>query len=799
VETKSVLRHLLSDEESLGQYLSKGIATFDDIKRRTLLKERNENWSLPDHHYRLVVNKSFYKLSNIADILTKGVYRLSENLLTLKGLEIKVIPAKQHEWQDLITSMPPLLLQVVFLRKKNAIDWTDIKGVRSYYNNYLLPNFRYTALPSPAIMELDRLCYDTKGFHDLHMHLSGSTETDVAWQDCLMFPDKVYDEFSKKWPEGKVRELMEQESPLFTPLKFRTLLTVARRIRSYFYALVENKENIDPESLASLLGRLADEYTPMPGDNFHHPYENLIYGSQEHNNNLALEALMYHRFLDYISDNPENGSAELFHYYLLILGLCNRVLVQQKHQYGFEQFQKITLSGIREYTEFEYANRFHQIRGNKLDHLSFLEGRFSPKSSEGELTDFINSIVRGWKDMMGSDRALGKKSPGLQLVAHFIKKEEGKIRDPAIRHRLLRIDVWRRAVALALLVRKYERYGNLVTGVDAAASEFDAPPEVFAPAFRHLRRKGKMNHFTYHAGEDFHHIISGIRAIFEAVEFTGLQQRDRIGHAVACGLSPSLWLNAVGEKMLITQGEWLDNAIFLWHLSTTVEGAKLSHLREKLEGLIEFYGVRVYEESYPLNFLVQAWLYRKYEPMLLLADSYKIAYNQEVFDEDEWTAITQLRLPAETKELIQRYHDERFRKNYEKIIEVKSKAMLNASEIALCQRAMLLFMKNREIIIETLPTSNVRIGHHKTFKTYHLLEWLKWHDADDNIPPIVIGTDDTGIFATNIYNEYANIYQLLALKKKTVRYRVDTIKLLESNSLNYRFKYGYADILKDNP
>jgi adenosine deaminase len=107
-------------------------------------------------------------------------------------------------------------------------------------------------------------------------------------------------------------------------------------------------------------------------------------------------------------------------------------------------------------------------------------------------------------------------------------------------------------------------------------------------------------------------------------------------------------------------------------------------------------------------------------------------------------------------------------------------------------------MKLKEIVIEALPTSNVRIGHHRSFKTYHLRDWLNWNERDANVPPIVIGTDDTGIFATNIFNEYANLYQMLISSKKSARVSISAIKMLEENSLTYRFGDGYSDLLVDD-
>lgn len=101
---------------------------------------------------------------------------------------------------------------------------------------------------------------------------------------------------------------------------------------------------------------------------------------------------------------------------------------------------------------------------------------------------------------------------------------------------------------------------------------------------------------------------------------------------------------------------------------------------------------------------------------------------------------------------------------------------------------MLELLHTKEIIIETLPTSNVRIGFHKTITTYHLWNWLTWEREGCAIPPIVLGTDDAGIFATNIYNEYANVYCHLVHSQKWSH--TDALKIIEQidNSAKiYRF------------
>jgi len=66
-------------------------------------------------------------------------------------------------------------------------------------------------------------------------------------------------------------------------------------------------------------------------------------------------------------------------------------------------------------------------------------------------------------------------------------------------------------------------------------------------------------------------------------------------------------------------------------------------------------------------------------------------------------------------------------------------------------------MHSKEIVIETLPSSNISIGPYKTIDSYHLWNWLQWECDGKCIPPLVVGTDDPGIFPIIIFSEYARI------------------------------------------
>lgn len=789
MNTASLLKHFLNDEASLQGYIAEQVATFDDVKRRVFLLERLENRSLPDHHYRLLNEQSFININSISEIFTKGLPDLAINMLEIKGSQIQVKLEQQHIWQEHLTFIPPLLMKSTLLWRNGLPNWNDISKIRDYFNNLILPNFRYTALPSPSLDIFDELMLNGKGFNDLHMHLNGSTETDVAWQDYISFPDKIYTELEEDWNHERVKELLEQESSLLDPKKFRKLLMVGKRVRWLLFDLIYNQQGANSRlTLSKILKKIFKLNEVIEEDNIRHPFAVLVGGHRTDDEKLALEALMIIRVVDHISSYPDSNCVSLLHIYILILGLCNRLLVQQTHQFGFEQFQKITLNKLREFSEIEYASRFHQIQGNDLRHFGFLEGRFSPKENEHKLVGLLSKINNGWQNMLDTfnrSNSGQEQLPELSLVAHFIKRIEGKDVHPYIRHRWLRNDIWNRGKVLAILLKNNAKYKKIVTGIDAASSEFDAPPEVFAPLFRMLRRM-EIKNFTYHAGEDFHHLISGLRAVFEVIEFMEMEPSNRIGHAVATGLSPKLWLSSIGKRLLIRQGEWLDNLIFIQHLIDEYTDGQLDYLKKILPSEINKLAKDVYKIDASLEQLKDAWLCRKYEPMLLLANDREEAKVYSVYDASEWEQIKKEKISNEVKELIKRYNHEKYRAHYEHIIEIIPDELLSARALEICQKAVLKLMARRSVVIETLPTSNVRIGHHRNFETYHLWNWLKMKKNKHEVPPIVVGTDDTGIFATNILNEYANIYLHLA-DKQSKAFAEEIVKELKSNSAKYRF------------
>jgi adenosine deaminase len=105
------------------------------------------------------------------------------------------------------------------------------------------------------------------------------------------------------------------------------------------------------------------------------------------------------------------------------------------------------------------------------------------------------------------------------------------------------------------------------------------------------------------------------------------------------------------------------------------------------------------------------------------------------------------------------------------------------------QNMMIQHVNDKNIALETLPTSNVRISYYKRYDEHHLWRWLgvKNYNEGDPKPTVVVGSDDTGIFMTNLRNEYAHIYQTLS-KSKNQQVALDAVEQLNRNSKAFTFR-----------
>lgn len=724
----------------------------------------------PDYVYKNVM-QDFMKEKSLGTLTIDSFKELS-NMLEFRSDRVYVTKESFERWQEIILSVSPLqIISYLIYDQSNKSFRTDVEAL-------ICSIFDKSALPSIFDPQLDQMIAKD-GLNEMHMHLNGTTEADFVWQDALSEPSKFYTHFRESFDNTYVTDQYLQFGN-FEQDDFFRLLIIARQLRDKIVSIVFDNNELKVDESFTRNGYDL-------GKNLHytsstHPLKNIALDENFHAS-WQYEALLFVRSFQYLESEQSIYFANIFHYYLLIYAFFQKMLVQQKSQVGFDQFQKITLNQIRELTEEKYQNRYRQLHGMYDDSLSILEGRFAPKDNLIKSFRLLKSVNDGY-----IKNSKIKKSFKFILVPHFVKMPD--IRKPkniiTFRDLNLRIKT-KRTLDVLLDTMKHPDYKDLIVGFDAAANELHASPEAFAPTFRKLQFLGYSN-FTYHAGEDFIHIISGLRMVYEAVEFLDMRTGNRIGHATALGIDPKLWINRLYEsKLTLKKGEWLDNLIFAYELIQS-DGKYYGHLG-KLQGEIFKYFQQIYNYQKPLNIhqIIESWKARKYDPIIALRWREPSIF--EEFDSQELEDFNQLDMTIQ--ELYERYHAGECIEKYNELIQIEpGQAPFTEEVLRDLQNMMIQHVNDKNIALETLPTSNVRISYYKRYDEHHLWRWLgiNNYNEGDPKPTVVVGSDDTGIFMTNLRNEYAHIYQTLS-KTKDQQVALDAVEQLNRNSKAFTFRF----------
>ncbi|HJW57585.1 MAG TPA: hypothetical protein VJ577_20175 [Burkholderiaceae bacterium] len=335
--------------------------------------------------------------------------------------------------------------------------------------------------------------------------------------------------------------------------------------------------------------------------------------------------------------------------------------------------------------------------------------------------------------------------------------------------------------------------GRLLKGLDVAGNENTGPIELFAPTLRKIRkecRKGTAPssgapalYLSIHAGEDFSHLLTGLRRIDETVRFCAMEKGDRLGHALALGIDPRTFARRQQEA-LVPLNEHLDNLVWLHHYLSLIKGrASVIEVRDfspciaNLESYIATYSAHLYGKAHSAADLFGAWTLRKYELLEDLDTTDTLAENSTRAQKDIWLAYKDLYRPnraGTTRQRPQSFtavlrfmpHDPGFGRRVQmrngKVEEIVGSVQLDAIEAV--QDYLMTEYANDEydIYLEACPSSNLYIGRLEAFHEHPLYRWVpppsvtlrnKFGLREGSVK-VCIGSDDPGIFPTTIENEH---------------------------------------------
>lgn len=243
---------------------------------------------------------------------------------------------------------------------------------------------------------------------------------------------------------------------------------------------------------------------------------------------------------------------------------------------------------------------------------------------------------------------------------------------------------------------------------------------------------------AFHLGEDFQHLLSGLRAIHEAFEWGLVSRGDRVGHALALGLDPCVWQARHGCVRLSLWERFLDVGYLYW-LATSAGRFEFPLLMEQYREVARDCLQRMLGREYPGFDL-------RWDPLAIARETWLELPRARTRGGGS-RAFTRDRLIPDGTALIDRVlYDRNFgRRALLQGVSVDTAADLAA--LRLVQQVVAATVAHAGVAIEVNPSSNLLIGGFSA-----MFEQPTFHAND---LPMTIDADDPLTFGTSLPEEYA--------------------------------------------
>lgn len=342
---------------------------------------------------------------------------------------------------------------------------------------------------------------------------------------------------------------------------------------------------------------------------------------------------------------------------------------------------------------------------------------------------------------------------------------------------------------------------NLIVALDVAGDENLAPPEVFAPAIRRLRRETLRNdtpprhhrlRLSVHAGEDFTHLLTGLRRISETLSYYQMEAGDRIGHGLAMGIDPARWAERSGPELLLSPAEQLDDLVWIRGIIRELERKGCGRFTSRLpcvEEAIARLASRLYPRPYHPDELHRAWHERWRSPLRIDLEEEQ-RYGEESApppppNHDGPTPgrtapesfLPKLRNPITREILFHYHHSPRLRFGEREFIPLAlgddhpghglgDLELLEAAQDLLIEQCV-----QRGVAVEACPTSNVHVARLGGYEEHPLFRWSpvqekrlrkgkRFNRHGVRSGPLVccVASDDPGLFNTTLATDFAALH-----------------------------------------
>jgi hypothetical protein len=362
--------------------------------------------------------------------------------------------------------------------------------------------------------------------------------------------------------------------------------------------------------------------------------------------------------------------------------------------------------------------------------------------------------------------------------------------------------------AAAGLLRKMPSVLWVLRGIDVAADELSIPTWVLVPLYSFLERESTFAaaaiqdslkptslRITAHVGEDFRHLMEGMRRIFETVNYLLRRSGGRLGHATALGYDPQQWAEQTGSVMMPME-ERLWDLVFEWRLYTgfhtpyelriDVPPQRLGYLENEIRELSDcVFGWG--EEPHHMA-LVHHTIHTLWSGPEVNEHQTEVSLNS--FDRDLKFLNPEFYLNnRDVAKMIENYRkDEELFRRGQRLVSVT----IDHSEITslkAVQDALRRLVSIRGIVVEVNPSSNLLIGNLMDLRNHPTLRLFPPEHQEGAPPPvrIAIGSDDPIIFSTHLMREYSLLYNAALSAGYSECSVVKWLEEIRCTSMNARF------------
>ncbi|MCB7555254.1 hypothetical protein LI033_12060 [bacterium TM223] len=557
------------------------------------------------------------------------------------------------------------------------------------------------------------------------------------------------------------------------------------------------------------------------------------------NVNEYIEYVFQHLTIEHIYNVKDDALfKKIFLYYIRVKNFIHSFITQSSDIKGFLEFQSFfrRQGSIIDIPSHMFSNIFDEYLYENVQFLEIRVGHVKFENSiekrglnlihgqENELREifyrtilnFVNSYIKYLNNISDT---MSFEIPQVGLILHFNKRYDYINKcwqefyrtgdDSLIRYKEYQKECFLNLIVFQSIRDEIPYAEDYLIEIDAASNELHTEPWVFAPIFRSVKTKyanllknKAMNYginiklrkslgITYHVGEVFYSIISGLRHIDEVIEYFGFQNGERLGHATVLGLSLDDYTNT-HQIITLPAIELLDNWLWLHRLKSKYNLFKdisIAYFEEKIWDIVHF----IYDDqngnlidNISIHDLFKAYE-KQFEDLDLLNDIREDCRCSSSSCSKNCIFKTQDNLNE--KMLLLSRHCTYF------LNRMLRKVQININDYSIkkiykeTQQYLIDKIARKGIIIETNPVSNINIGEIKGMDSHPILMLNNSFKNDYNRVMVSVNTDDPGVFSTTLRNQYGYILEILKQQGIPMEKALLWVDQVRKNGLNSTFIY----------